>query len=135
MHASKAVLPREAIDERYEVRVAEWGDYTAYFERMAAGTDYRRFYDRCDCPHFGYVFKGKLRFVYEGGREEIVSAGEMYYISPGHAFQALEDTETVEFSPTAAYRAHVDKVASNMAAAGQHGSPRGSRFAVSRSYA
>jgi hypothetical protein len=123
MHAAKALLPLETIGERYEARLAEWGEYTAYLERMAAGTDYSRFYDRCDCPHFGYVFKGQLRFVYEGGREEIVSAGEMYDISPGHAFQALEDTETVEFSPTAEYRAHMDKVATNMAAAGQGGYP------------
>jgi hypothetical protein len=30
-------------------------------------------------------------------------------------FQALEDSETVEFSPTAEYRAHIEKVARKMA--------------------
>jgi mannose-6-phosphate isomerase-like protein (cupin superfamily) len=116
MHASKNVLPSEALGETYEARVAEWGEYTAYFERIAAGTDYGAYYETCDCPHFGYIFKGKVRFVYKDGREEVVSAGEMYYIPAGHTFQVLEDTETVEFSPTAEYRQHMEKVAKNMAA-------------------
>jgi hypothetical protein len=36
-------------------------------------------------------------------------------IPAGHTFQALEDSETVEFSPTAEYRAHIEKVARKMA--------------------
>ena len=28
-----------------------------------------------------------------------MSAGEAYYAPPGHLFEALENTETVEFSP------------------------------------
>lgn len=51
---------------------------------------------------------------------KIVSAGEMYYVPAGHTFHVLEDAETVEFSPTAAYKQHMDKVARNMAVA-QHG--------------
>jgi hypothetical protein len=116
MHASRTALPVEQMGDAYEARLAEWGDYTAYFERIAAGTDFTRYYDSCECPHWGYVFKGKLRFVYNDGREEIVSAGEMYYVPAGHTFHVLEDAETVEFSPTAEYTAHLEKVARNMAA-------------------
>lgn len=115
MHASREALPPEMLGDRYEARAIDWGDYTAYFERIAAGTDYSAYYDRCDVPHWGYVFKGKLRFVYADGREEIVSAGEMYYVPPGHTFQVLEDAETVEFSPTSEYRQHLERVANAMA--------------------
>lgn len=44
----------------------------------------------------------------------------MYYVPAGHTFHVLEDAETVEFSPTAAYKQHMDKVARNTAVA-QHG--------------
>jgi hypothetical protein len=117
MHASKHALPIENLGPNYEARLAEWGEYTAYFERMAAGTDFSAFYDTCECPHLGYVFSGKIRFVYRDGHEEVVSAGEMYYIPSGHTFHVLEDAQTVEFSPTAAYRQHMELVAANMAKA------------------
>jgi hypothetical protein len=29
MHASKAILPIESLDESYEARVVDWGEYTA----------------------------------------------------------------------------------------------------------
>jgi hypothetical protein len=103
MHASKAMLPVQALGETYEARLAEWGEYTAYFEHIPAGTDFSTYYDRCECPHFGYVFAGKLRSSYPDGTNQIISAGEMYYIPPGHLFHVLEDADTVEFSPTDAY--------------------------------
>jgi hypothetical protein len=116
MHTARYHLPVEKLGG-YEARIAEWGEYTVYFEHVPAGTDFTSYYDSCECPHFGYVFSGKLRFVYKDGREEIVSAGEAYYVPPGHRFYVLEDADTVEFSPTGPYRQHMDLVASNMAAA------------------
>jgi hypothetical protein len=47
-------------------------------------------------------------------------AGEMYYIVPGHTFEVLEDARTVEFSPTDAYKAHMEKVAANILNARQN---------------
>ena len=116
MHARRSDLPVERLGETYEVRLAEWGDCMAYFERMRAGGDLGAYYDRCDCPHLGFVFRGKVRFVYTDGSDEIVSAGEMYYVSAGHTFEVLEDAETVEFSPTWLYREHMSKIATNMPA-------------------
>jgi hypothetical protein len=113
MHASKDVLPTAALGEGYETRLAEWGEYTAYFERARAGTDFSAHYESCRCPHLGYVFRGKIRFVYDDGRDEIVSAGEMYYVPPGHTFQVIEDAETVEFSPTRPYREHMDSMSAS----------------------
>jgi hypothetical protein len=117
MHASKDALPAETFGDGYEARLVEWGDYTAYFERIAAGADFSAWYESCECPHWGYVVRGKVRFIYRDGHDEVVSAGEMYYIPPGHTFQVLDDAETAEFSPTAEYRQHMDKVAQTIAAA------------------
>ena len=116
MHASRESLPLQAVGEEYEARLAEFGDYTAYFERIAAGTDFTAFYDSCACPHWGYVFKGRLRFTYDDGTVEDVSAGECYYAPPGHTFVVLEDTETIEFSPTLEYNQHMEKVQKNIEA-------------------
>lgn len=109
----KQSLPGETVGTSYEAWLVEWGDYVASFERIAAGTDFSAYYEKCECPHWGYVFKGRLRFVYGDGREEIVSAGEKYYVPPGHTFQVIEDAETVEFSPTREYRQHLATVARN----------------------
>src|SRR5919109_1090639 len=56
--------------------------------------------DACQSPHWGYLFKGSFRLRYTDGSEALVRAGEAYYAPPGHQFEALEDCETVEFSPT-----------------------------------
>src|SRR4029450_10352939 len=55
--------------------------------------------DRCQCPHWGYVIKGKLTFRY-ADREEVFEAGDAYYTPPGHAPGKHEPgTEIVQFSP------------------------------------
>ncbi|WAZ21883.1 hypothetical protein STRCI_003087 [Streptomyces cinnabarinus] len=55
--------------------------------------------DSCQCPHWGYLLKGRLRMLTADG-EEIYEAGQAYYWAPGHIPLALEDCEFVEFSPT-----------------------------------
>lgn len=53
---------------------------------------------RCQCPHWGYVIKGRFRVSY-ADHEEVINAGELYYLAPGHLPYVEEDTEVVEFSP------------------------------------
>ena len=56
--------------------------------------------DRCQCPHWGYVLKG--RFSYRvGDREEIFEAGDAFYLPAGHIpLQNEPGSEIVQFSPT-----------------------------------
>jgi hypothetical protein len=71
--------------------------------------------DRCNCPHWGYVFKGKLTFGL-GDREEVYEAGDAFYITHGHIPRAEPGTEYLQFSPAEelhAVSAHMQK---NMAA-------------------
>src|SRR6186997_2129278 len=39
--------------------------------------------DRCQCPHWGYVLKGRMTFRY-ADREEVFEAGDAFYAPPGH---------------------------------------------------
>jgi hypothetical protein len=51
----------------------------------------------CPCPHWGYVFKGRLTIRYRDW-QETVEAGEAFYMSPGHTPAAEAGTEFVQFS-------------------------------------
>ena len=56
--------------------------------------------DQCQCPHWGYVLKGRL--VYRvGDHEEAFAAGDAFYLAPGHVPVHNEPgSEFVQFSPT-----------------------------------
>lgn len=55
--------------------------------------------DLCPCPHWGYVIKGTVRMKTKDGSQDF-AAGQAFYWGPGHAPEALEDSEYVDFSPT-----------------------------------
>ncbi|MEU9172374.1 hypothetical protein AB0D34_32075 [Streptomyces sp. NPDC048420] len=67
--------------------------------------------DACQCPHWGYLLKGRLKML-TGSGEEQYEAGQAYYWSPGHVPVALEDCELVEFSPTEDFKKVIDHVTS-----------------------
>lgn len=52
----------------------------------------------CPCPHWGYVFTGKVIARY-GNREESFEAGDAYYMPPGHTAAADAGTELLQISP------------------------------------
>jgi hypothetical protein len=52
----------------------------------------------CSCPHWGYLLKGRMIVRYDD-HEEVIEAGDAYYMSPGHAPEAEEGTELIQFSP------------------------------------
>ena len=55
---------------------------------------------RCQCPHWGYVIKGKMTARY-ADRDEVFEAGDAFYTPPGHVPVKHEPgTEFVSFSPT-----------------------------------
>lgn len=53
---------------------------------------------KCTCPHWGYVIKGRVIVRYDD-HEEVLEAGDAFYMTPGHAPEAEEGTELVQFSP------------------------------------
>lgn len=71
--------------------------------------------DRCQCPHWGVVLKGKLIWKYADG-EDVITAGEAYYAKPGHIPVITAGTELVQFSPTAEVKKTSEVVTKNMQA-------------------
>ena len=80
------------------------GGISAGFVSLPAGADLRPATkglpdDLCPCPHWGYMLKGRVRMHTVNGHQDF-AAGEAFYWAPGHAPEALEDSEYVDFSPT-----------------------------------
>ena len=101
---SKADAPVSLDEPEIEGRYAELDDYTMAFETHKADTDPAPFFrglpdDRCQCPHWGYVIAGRMRYVF-GDREEVYEAGDAFYQPPGHRPYVDAGTELLQFSPT-----------------------------------
>ena len=71
--------------------------------------------DSCQCPHWGYVLKGRLTFRF-ADREEVVEAGDAFYLPAGHVPSAQAGTEYVQFSPTEELRVVEAAMLENMQA-------------------
>ena len=104
-----------------EERSEELGGYIVGFTEFRADADGTPVFrglpdDRCQSPHWGYVFTGKITFRYPG-HDEVYEAGDAYYAPPGHIPVVTAGTEVVEFSPAEAYRQTMEVVAANMAGA------------------
>lgn len=83
----------------------DWGELNVARIRFPKGADAAPLLkglpdDLCQCPHWGTVLKGSITVTYADGKEETVSAGEVYYWPPGHTVRVNEDYEAVEFSPS-----------------------------------
>ncbi len=66
--------------------------------------------DLCQCPHWGYVLKGSIRMHTPADQHQDFAAGEAFYWGPGHAPEALEDSEYVDFSPTEEFTHVLDHI-------------------------
>ncbi|HBY93372.1 MAG TPA: hypothetical protein DEP84_05295 [Chloroflexi bacterium] len=108
MHAAQEDVPIVFQHGDGETRLVDWGEMTVAFQRLPAGLESASLFaelpgGQCPSAHWGYVFKGRMRFRGRDG-EEIIEAGQAYYIPPGHTAEFLEDTEVLEFSPRAEFR-------------------------------
>jgi hypothetical protein len=104
--ASHDELPEVELAPGYRSRCADWGGITVGFERAHAGQDVSGMLEdlpdgRCQAPHWGYLFKGRVLVDY-GDRQETIVGGQAYYIEPGHTLMFEEDSDALEFTPTAA---------------------------------
>ena len=72
--------------------------------------------DRCQCPHWGYVLKGKMTARY-ADHDEVFEAGDAFYAPPGHVpVQNEPGTEFVWFSPSEELRTAEAVMMKNMQA-------------------
>ena len=90
----------------YQCRTAVLGELTVAFETIHGDDDPAPIFkgmpdDRCPCPHWGLVVRGRLTLRYRD-REETFDEGDVYYSPPGHLPLCAAGTELITFSPTAA---------------------------------
>jgi quercetin dioxygenase-like cupin family protein len=74
--------------------------------------------DRCQCPHWGYVVKGRVEFTFADGHTETYETGDGYYAPPGHTPHLFAGSEVVEFSPTQELAETMEVVEKNAQATG-----------------
>tara|TARA_R110001606_G_scaffold376695_1_gene535449 strand:+ start:186 stop:467 length:282 start_codon:yes stop_codon:yes gene_type:complete len=63
--------------------LAGLGNMTVVFHELPKGTDFTPLLkglgnDSCHCPHWGYIFEGTFRFIYDDGKEESFEAGDVF---------------------------------------------------------
>jgi hypothetical protein len=120
MHIEKTEITPAMEMPEGTLRFVEWGGMTIEVGHMVKTLDPAPLFkglkdDRCQCPHWGVVLKGTLRYRY-ADHEEVYSAGEVYYAPSGHLPVLEEGAEYVEFSQTEELAKTMAVVESNMAA-------------------
>ena len=71
--------------------------------------------DRCQCPHWGYVLSGTQTYRF-ADHDEVFTAGDAFYLPPGHSPLAGAGSEFVMFSPSAELRLTEEAMMRNMQA-------------------
>ncbi len=121
MKGSKHDLPVAAeLPDGSKIFQAEWNGIAAELGSFIEGADPGPLFaglpdDRCQCPHWGYVIKGELRYRF-ASHEEVFRTGDVYYAGPGHLPVIGPDTEWIEFSPAAELQATMEVVGRNLEA-------------------
>ena len=62
------------------------------------------------------MLKGRLKFTFADGTEELYEGGDAYYAPPGHVPTLYAGTDVVEYSPTAELQKTLEVVSRNMEA-------------------
>ena len=120
MRGSQQDLPVAFDGDGVRSQQVEWGEMNVALESFPAALDTAPLFkglpdDRCQCPHWGYVVKGRFRIKY-ANHEEVLGAGDVYYLAPGHTVLFEEDSEVIEFSPRGEYQQTMEVAERNLAA-------------------
>ena len=88
------------VDGRQVIRIEEDAgfDWTATVKPLLPDHP-----DWCPSTHFGYLESGEMRVRMQDGTEQKVSAGETYFVPPGHLPVIEQDTVMIEFSQDTTY--------------------------------
>lgn len=112
-------LPVVLEDGALQVRGEDHDGMTIAYFKLPAGTDLRPALkglpgDLCQCPHWGIMLKGTVRMHMAEGHKDF-KAGEVFHWAGGHAPEALEDAEYIDFSPSAELGRVVEHILSGAA--------------------
>ncbi|SFB40030.1 Cupin domain-containing protein [Amycolatopsis marina] len=109
------------VRDRFEILDGYSANFTVFDEDIDATSLLKGLpEDRCQCPHWGYVIKGRMT-VRLGDQEEVYEAGDAFYTPPGHVpLKHQAHTEVIMFSPEEELRRTGAAVAQNAEAEGMH---------------
>jgi hypothetical protein len=71
--------------------------------------------DHCSCPHWGYVFTGRMTFRFPD-HDEVIEPGEAFYVPAGHIPIVEAGTDILMFSPAEELRQTAEALERNVAA-------------------
>ena len=109
-------VAKDDVDVRMEIPGAVirqrtgFGDVSGYtgisgeYFTLSAGVDTTPLFqgldgNLCQCPHWGFVLRGRLTTTDAQGTQETVIANDLFYWPPGHNVKVDADAELVMFSP------------------------------------
>ena len=120
MRSSIQDLPVAAEMPEGTIRQVNWGNMileTGHIVKDGNGEELFKGLpdDRCQCPHWGYIIKGQMRFKF-ADHEEVYNAGDVYYAAAGHIPYLSAGCEYIELSPAEEYRKTMEVVSKNMSA-------------------
>lgn len=101
----KMEIPGAVIRQRTEFGDATGlGKISAEYFSLAAGVDTTPLFqglegNLCQCPHWGFVLRGRLTTTDADGAQETVNADDLFYWPPGHNVTVDSDADIVMFSP------------------------------------
>jgi hypothetical protein len=98
---------------------SDLGGITIGYHQLPKGTDFTPMFkglptDSCHCPHWGYIFEGTIRIVYDDGSEDVTTAGDVFYWQPCHTAIVEEDVVLMDFSPDKELGEVMENVAKRM---------------------
>ncbi len=81
-----------------------FGAISGEYFTLAAGVDTTPLFvglkgDQCQCPHWGFVLRGRMTTTDATGATETVTANDLFYWPPGHNVKVEDDAEIIMFSP------------------------------------
>ena len=84
--------------------VSGFGTISGEYFTLSAGVDTTPLFiglegDRCQCPHWGFVLRGRITTTDANGARETVNANDLFYWPPGHNVNVEADAEIIMFSP------------------------------------
>ena len=88
MKSSLTDLPIKVENLQRVSRGTEWGGMVIFAGEIHQDLDHTPSLtgspdERCQCPHWGYVLKGQIRFDIAGQEEEF-NEGDLFYVPPEH---------------------------------------------------
>ncbi|HKB80524.1 MAG TPA: cupin domain-containing protein [Thermoanaerobaculia bacterium] len=118
-------IEKERVNVKMEIPGAiirqerNFGDATGFgrisgeYFTLASGVDTTPLFeglegDLCQCPHWGFVLRGRITTTDAEGDSETVNANDLFYWPPGHNVKVDADAEIVMFSPQREHSAVIE---------------------------